>query len=135
MLSHPRWGSFADSMAGPIWASAGAEVWASWENTSMPFAQLHGHSITYIWSKKRWVPNVRDLIHRDTSDAAAGDGDSAPGDGLWGVDVLRRHAWWRPGGGPPIIALDPQHLGDAAPTWAPLVLHGTATAPGMPRRR
>ena len=71
-------GGDADWNAGPMWAEAGQEVYASWmhletENIPVPFGQVHGHSSAYNWAKKEWrakprvanrfrpVPRVRHL--------------------------------------------------------------------------
>lgn len=130
MLAESRFGSFVDPQAGCVWASAAAEVWPSWEARTMNFAQVHGHAQVYLWDKGAWLHTARNLIDRDTrSDAGIRVHRNAPGvqrcgDGLWGLDTARRHVWWRPAGGPPIVAIDPAHRAQAAPNWAPLVLTG-----------
>jgi hypothetical protein len=63
MLTHrnPSWN------AGPMWAEAGNEVYASWieaeaDGETVPFGQVHGHSTAYWWPDRRWNvhPRVRD---------------------------------------------------------------------------
>lgn len=40
---------------GPVWASAGRELWSSWlEREQVPFHQVHGHTGHYDFDFKRW---------------------------------------------------------------------------------
>jgi hypothetical protein len=70
---HPDWlwrtgkmydGRDSDWNAGPMWAEAGSEVYASWmgieaDNIPVPFGQVHGHSSAYNWDRKQWRANRR----------------------------------------------------------------------------
>ena len=46
--------------AGPAWATGSNEVFNSWIDPDgkpvidMPFIQVHGHSLSYVWTSKRW---------------------------------------------------------------------------------
>lgn len=65
---HPNWlwetgrmmnGGGSNWNAGPCWAEAGHEVYASWlhaeaDGISVPFGQIHGHSSAYWWDKRQW---------------------------------------------------------------------------------
>lgn len=47
-------GEARNFMAGPIWAHCIHEVYESWNNTEMPFNQVHGHTAPYVWNRAQW---------------------------------------------------------------------------------
>lgn len=44
-------GGARSASAGPVWASASAELLPSWLGMRMPFSQIHGHSSAYDWHR------------------------------------------------------------------------------------
>lgn len=44
-----------DQAAGPLWATASTELVPSWEDSLMPFSQVHGHTSVYDWSAERFT--------------------------------------------------------------------------------
>jgi len=46
--------------AGPVWATGNNEVYNSWVNPDsgklidMDFIQVHGHSLSFVWTQKKW---------------------------------------------------------------------------------
>jgi hypothetical protein len=59
--------------AGPLWAEAGREVYASWvyelDSRSATFSQVHGHSSAFWWRRGTWTApdRVRPHLKADTS--------------------------------------------------------------------
>lgn len=57
-----------DFAAGPMWAAGVEEVYASWfvhdahELPSPSFAQAHGHTSPYLWSRRAWRPSMKALM-------------------------------------------------------------------------
>lgn len=92
----------ADHNAGPVWASAGLELYPSWRDARMPFSQVHGHSSAYQWDTHAWQTD-RHVARRAV------------------VDTHARHVTFD-GGGHRIVGIDPQHGTSAAPVHAPLLL-------------
>jgi len=97
---------------GPLWATAGAEVYPSWldSHTPMPFGQVHGHSSVVRFDQRTWVCGER-VRERTTVDWAA------------------RHTVTRGSGGR-FIGVDPKHGRTGAPAWRPLVLPGASVTLG-----
>ncbi|MFF5297357.1 metallophosphoesterase [Paractinoplanes globisporus] len=95
------------SYRGPLWASAGSEVYESWldEGTPMPFSQIHGHDQIVGFEGRTWRCGER-VRQRAIVDWAA------------------RHTITRVSGGARFIGIDPRHGRTGAPQWAPLVLDG-----------
>lgn len=94
-------------LAGPMWAEAGPEVYASWlyaekDGTGVPFGQVHGHSTAYWWPKKTW---------QCTPEVAARFVPTPRFRHLKGVI-----------GGKPFTGIDPGFGRTAVEQWAPLVL-------------
>lgn len=44
-----------DQGAGPLWAVASTELVPSWQHSTMPFSQVHGHTSVYDWAKRRFA--------------------------------------------------------------------------------
>jgi hypothetical protein len=103
-LLNTRPGEIIGSDRGPLWASAGAEVYESWlrEGTPMPFSQIHGHDAIVSYPRRSWMCGER-IRQRST------------------VDWEARHTVTRLSGGR-FIGIDPKHGRTGAPSWAPLVL-------------
>lgn len=95
-----------DDHAGPVWAAAGTEVYPSWPRleVEMPFNQVHGHSSAFDWNRDQWY--AESWIQAQIR-----------------LDVDHRHAAFVHAGRR-IVGIDPCHLAEAAPVFAPLVLHG-----------
>lgn len=95
--------------AGPIWAEAGFEVYASWlaverAGRRVPFGQVHGHSSAYDWATRAW---------RCRPDVAAR------------FVPVRRHRHLRGVLGSQFFAgVDPGWGRTVAGSWAPLVFPG-----------
>ncbi|MEV4347372.1 metallophosphoesterase [Actinoplanes sp. NPDC049596] len=92
------------SYQGPLWASAGSEVYESWlrDGPPMPFSQIHGHDTIVDFARREWRCGER-LRLRSTADWTA------------------RHTVTRASGGR-FIGIDPKHGRTGAPTWSPLIL-------------
>jgi len=46
---------YINPKVGPVWAIGNDEVFTSWPATSdMPFMQVHGHTVSYQWSRSKW---------------------------------------------------------------------------------
>ncbi|WP_375429721.1 metallophosphoesterase [uncultured Friedmanniella sp.] len=45
-----------DSAAGPLWAVASSELVPSWQDSLLPFSQVHGHTSVFDWSHRRFAP-------------------------------------------------------------------------------
>ena len=95
-----------DDNAGPVWAAAGTEVYPSWPRleAELPFNQIHGHSSAFDWNRSQWSAEswVQSQIR---------------------LDLNHRHATFEHAGRQ-IVGIDPCHLAEAAPVFAPFVLHG-----------
>ncbi|MFG1992991.1 metallophosphoesterase [Actinoplanes sp. NPDC048988] len=94
------------SYRGPLWASAGSEVYESWlrEATPMPFSQVHGHDTIVDFTRRQWRCGER-LRQRSAADWEA------------------RHTVTRVSGAR-FIGVDPKHGTTGAPSWSPLILDG-----------
>jgi hypothetical protein len=92
------------SYRGPLWASAGSEVYESWlqDAPPMPFSQIHGHDTIVSYERRIWTCGER-LRQRST------------------VDWDARHTVVRLPGAR-FIGIDPKHGRTGAPSWSPLVL-------------
>jgi hypothetical protein len=92
--------------AGPVWASAGAEVIPSWLHSGqrMPFSQVHGHSSVADWRRRSFT------AERDVGE-------------LMSLDEERLHATATLPGGR-IIGVDPGHGRKPLASWRALVLDG-----------
>ncbi|WP_375423780.1 metallophosphoesterase [uncultured Friedmanniella sp.] len=44
-----------DQSAGPLWAVASTELVPSWQDSLMPFSQVHGHTSVYDWANHRFA--------------------------------------------------------------------------------
>lgn len=51
---------------GPAWALAHSEVFSSWTDTVMPFAQIHGHSTGFSWTQHGWFSSVPQMFADST---------------------------------------------------------------------
>ena len=99
--------------AGPWWAEAGPELYASWglhtldAGRELPFSQVHGHSSVFAFDQHRWreVPlMLRERIKVN--------------------DIARHVTVTLPGGR--LVGIDPGHDTTPARRWAPLVLDDAA---------
>ena len=115
-------------MVGPIWASAAAEVYPSWMNAESleipaPFSQVHGHSSMFRWQNRWQDEGVRraDLTLATPALVENLRGRINPNREL-------RHTVTSIAGAN-FIGVDPNQGRSAVTQWAPLVYHGTASAP------
>lgn len=90
-------GRRANRRAGPLWAEAGRELIASWQGTTMPFSQVHGHSSLYDWQRRCWRAS-QDIVDITTLDRASS-----------------HETTWLDGGF--IVGVDPGHGSLARPHW------------------
>jgi hypothetical protein len=98
MLGHD-----ASPAAGPIWASAAAELVPSWLDAGqMPFHQVHGHSTLIDWWRR--APRVGERILAVSA-----------------FDVERRHEMTAIADHD-IVGVDPSHGSRGARSWSSLVL-------------
>jgi len=105
-------GKKGDFSAGPFWAEAGHELYASWLGHPMPFSQAHGHNSAYWWDRGIW---------------SAGDGVAA----LCVKDEVTRRVEFRSGVGEEVIVgLDPGLGKYAGVRFEPLCVEGTAYTKG-----
>lgn len=100
-------GFVSDTLAGPLWAEAGAELYEPWmqfyaEGGYVPFDQVHGHSSVVSFDDQSWRCPGR------VRQRAA-------------VDWQARHVRVRIGGRT-FTGVDPKHGRTGAPCWHPLVL-------------
>lgn len=115
-------------MAGPVWASATAEVYPSWMNAEAlevpaPFSQVHGHSSIYQWANRWQDGRLRNTEMTLAPPSLVGKLQSR-------VNVHHDvHHTVAPIAGANFIGVDPGHGRSAATQWAPLVFQGTALAP------
>lgn len=90
--------------AGPVWAEAGLEVYASWlaSPEPSPLHQVHGHSSAFWWEREHWCedPQVRRRLR---------------------VDEHLRHVTFTDRGRR-LLGIDPGHGHTPAPAQAPLIL-------------
>lgn len=86
-----------DAVAGPVWASAGAELVPSWLDQELPFSQVHGHTSITDWESGRF--------RADTRVGA-----------LTVLDEEAKHVTTTLTGGR-IIGVDPGHGDRAQPVW------------------
>lgn len=106
----------ADGESGPLWAEAGAELYATWlayfaEGGFVPFGQIHGHSSIVGYRDRVWRCTGR--VRQRAS-----------------VDWAARHVRVR-AGGRVLIGVDPKHGRSGADRWLPLELPGaTVLTPG-----
>jgi hypothetical protein len=105
-------GFLADTVAGPLWADAGWELYEPWlrfyaAGGFVPFGQVHGHSQIARFTDRTWRCPGR-VRQRASADWAA------------------RHVRVRIGGRT-FTGIDPKHGRDGAPAWAPLILNGVVT--------
>lgn len=115
-------------MAGPMWASAGAELYASWMNAEdldvpAPFSQVHGHSSIYQWPN-RW----RAGEFRRHEVALATPSAMERLQARVAINEQLRHTTVTIAGGT-FVGVDPNHGRSPADHWAPLLFHGEAEAP------
>jgi hypothetical protein len=102
--------------AGPWWAEAGTEVYASWlehveDGETLPFSQVHGHSCMFAWNHGQFWSGVP---ARMAARAV--------------VDQAVRHTTLPLTGGR-LVGIDPGHAAAPAAAWAPLLLpDATVTA-------
>ncbi|MEQ1698953.1 MAG: hypothetical protein ABMA25_02535 [Ilumatobacteraceae bacterium] len=92
----------------PVWAST-AELWRSWVDTPTPWPQIHGHTTSRDWRRRRWT----DWTPSQLAEHAHADDD-------------RRRVRWQPAGHPhPIWGIDPG-LWQRSPAGSlqPLVITG-----------
>lgn len=83
---------------GPLWASAGSELVASWVGHRLPFGQVHGHSSCYDWQRSAWRPSVPSGAHIHLDHDAGHETVTLDGGVIIGVDPghgARAHTAWR----------------------------------------
>lgn len=84
--------------AGPLWAEAARELVASWQQTPMPFSQVHGHTSLYDWGRRTWRAGD-DIAQQTTLDRASSHETTwLDGGFIVGVDPghgLTAHTHWR----------------------------------------
>jgi hypothetical protein len=85
--------------AGPIWASAGAEVIPSWldSGTALPFDLVHGHSSVTDWRRRRFTVERRIGELLSVDEARAHTTATLPGGRITGIDPghsRRPHRPW-----------------------------------------
>jgi hypothetical protein len=100
-------GFVSDTLAGPLWAEAGPELYEPWmqfyaEGGFVPFGQIHGHSSLVRFEDQSWRSPGR-VRQRAT------------------VDWQARHVSVRIGGRV-FTGVDPKHGRGGAAQWRPLVL-------------
>jgi hypothetical protein len=81
-------GGDANYVAGPVWASAGAEVIPSWLDSGarLPFDLVHGHSSVADWRRRRFTVEQRIGELMSVDDARAHTTATLPGGRIVGVD-------------------------------------------------
>jgi hypothetical protein len=87
-----------DRSAGPLWAVAATELVPSWQDSLLPFSQVHGHTSVYDWANRRF----------------AGGPSTTPA--LTEVDEEAKHAVVSLRGGR-IIGVDPGHGEEPRRPW------------------
>lgn len=115
-------------MVGPIWASAGAELYPSWLHaehmgTPAPFSQVHGHSSVYKWPNRYGPGEFRQV-------AAGGSMQSLVEEVKTRVTLNTelQHTTTTLGGAR-FICVDTDHGKRPADSWGPLVFKGRAVKP------
>lgn len=97
-----------DHNAGPVWAEAGSEVYASWLDESEPpaLSQVHGHSSAFDWDTGRWLADRR--VRRSVT-----------------TDDARHHATFAHQGRL-VVGVDPGHAAAPAPVQAAFVIESAS---------
>ena len=111
-------GFTTDTLAGPLWAEAGWELYEAWtrfyaEGGFVPFDQVHGHSSAVGFNDRMWRCPGR------VRQRAA-------------VDWQARHVSVRIGGRR-FTGVDPKHGRTGAPQWRPLVFDNADVLVGVGR--
>lgn len=75
-----------DSGAGPLWAVASSELVPSWQHSSLPFSQVHGHTSVYDWSKRRFHAGPATAAVTTLDEDAKHTVITLPGGRIIGVD-------------------------------------------------
>lgn len=52
---------------GVAWTEPTTELWPSWEDAEMPFAQVHGHASGWWWGRKEWSRSAPMSFRRNDS--------------------------------------------------------------------
>jgi hypothetical protein len=104
------------TIAGPLWAEAGWELYEPWiahyaAGGYIPFDQVHGHSSVVSFTDQVWRCPGR--IRQRTT-----------------VDWQARHTWVRIGGRV-FTGIDPKHGRTGAPRWSPLVVEDAEVLVGI----
>ncbi len=111
-------GFVADTLAGPLWAEAGWDLYEPWmtshtEGGYVPFDQVHGHSSVVSFTDQTWRCPGR--VRQRTV-----------------VNWQARHVTVRIGGRT-FTGIDPRHGRTGAPNWLPLVLDDADVIVGSAR--
>jgi hypothetical protein len=111
-------GFTTDTVAGPLWAEAGSELYEPWMayyagGGFVPFDQIHGHSTVVSFGDRVWRCSGR------VRQRAAADWEA-------------RHTRVRIGGRS-FTGVDPRHGRTAAPQWRPLVIDSAEVVVGPSR--
>ena len=107
-----------DTVAGPLWAEAGSELYEPWmlfysEGGFVPLDQAHGHSSVVSFGDQVWRCAER-VRERATVD--------------WDARLVRVRI-----GGRCFTGVDPKHGRHGATQWRPLVLEGAVVLIGHSR--
>lgn len=121
-------GGHAIRLAGPVWASAGSELYPSWMQAELagetaPYHQIHGHSSLIKWPT---LYNAKDT--RQFADSLGGPTILQMVKTRLESNDVKRHTRIDVAG-KTIIGTDPNHTRRPALTWEPFIFHGTAVAP------
>ena len=75
-----------DAVAGPVWASACAELVPSWLDHRLPFSQVHGHTSITDWESGRFRADTRVGALTVLDEAAKHETTTLTGGRIIGVD-------------------------------------------------